>query len=370
MAIDEGLATQTAYCKQVVVLAKPVVTTRSDTTLCTGKSVQLTSTASGATTFSWSPTAGLSNATIASPVATPAVSTTYIVTANNGYCQSTDTVIINVVNNCAGISNIINAYTPVTGYQPCDNKITVESDAAFNVGDTVLLIQMKGAVIDTTNTAAFGTVTNYANAGNYEFNYVKSKANNVIELQNKLTRQYTIPDGKVQLIRVPYFYSTNVSATLTCLPWDGSKGGVLAFNVRDTLTLNADIDVSGKGFRGGVVKNSNINSFTCGINNYYYPINTIHAAGKGESIYDLDSLKNAGRGNKASGGGGGMSPNTGGGGGGNGNVGGRGGYGYADCPGYLTDQNWGLGGHILLYNTIQNKIYLGGGGGAGHCNNG
>ena len=72
------------------------------------------------------------------------------------------------------------------------------------MGDTVLLIQMKGAVIDTTNTPAFGTVIDYKNAGNYEYNYVKSKSGNIIELKNKLTRQYNIPLGKVQLIRVPY----------------------------------------------------------------------------------------------------------------------------------------------------------------------
>jgi hypothetical protein len=81
------------------------------------------------------------------------------------------------------ISGIINSYTPVLALDPCDNKITVESASAFNTGDTVLMIQMKGAVIDSTNTATFGTITNYKNAGNYEFNYVKSKAGNIIELK-------------------------------------------------------------------------------------------------------------------------------------------------------------------------------------------
>ncbi|MEO7306367.1 MAG: LamG domain-containing protein, partial [Ferruginibacter sp.] len=44
-------------------------------------------------------------------------------------------------------STIINDYTPVLGFNPCDNKLTVENGSAYNVGDTVLLIQMKGAVI-------------------------------------------------------------------------------------------------------------------------------------------------------------------------------------------------------------------------------
>lgn len=152
---------------------------------------------------------------------------------------------------------------------PCDNKLTVEDASTFNVGDTVLLIQMKGVVIDSTNTAAFGTITSYKNSGNYEFNYVKSKSGNIIELTNALTRQYDIPFGKVQLVRVPYYTSANVSGTLTCLPWDGSKGGVLAVNVRDTLELNADIDVTGKGFVSPGPVNNSVNP--CNADLFFYP---------------------------------------------------------------------------------------------------
>src|SRR4029078_5687211 len=91
------------------------------------------------------------------------------------------------------ISGIINTYTPVIALNPCENKITVENASTFNTGDTVLIIQMKGAIIDTSNTANFGTVIDYKNAGNYEFNYVKSRSGNIIELKNVVTRQYDIP---------------------------------------------------------------------------------------------------------------------------------------------------------------------------------
>lgn len=269
------------------------------------------------------------------------------------------------------ISNIINTYTPVLALNPCDNKITVEDGSTFNTGDTVLMIQMKGAVIDSSNTAAFGTITNYNNAGNYEFNYVKSKAGNIIELQNKLLRSYDIPVGKVQLVRVPYYSSSvSVTSTLTCLPWDGNKGGILVLNVKDTVNLNADINVTGKGFLKGKMHNSNINAFTCDVNNYYYPDNGIDAAGKGEGISFLSSARNSGKGPAANGGGGGLNTNSGGGGGANGNVGGRGGYEWnAGCPNYLTTPNWGYPGNNLLYSNASNKIFMGGGGGAGHCNN-
>ncbi len=267
------------------------------------------------------------------------------------------------------ISNIINDYTPVLAFDICKNILTVEDGTKYKAGDTVLLIQMKGAVIDSSNTAAFGTITNYKNAGNYEFNYVKNKTGNQIELLNNLTRQYDIPIGKVQLIRVPYYNNANISATLTCLPWDGNKGGVLVFNVQDTVILNANIDVTGKGFGKGVMHNSNFNGYTCGISDYYYLDNTIYAAGKGEGISKLSATKNSGKGPAANGGGGGMDTNSGGGGGSNGNLGGRGGYELNLCPNHLTSQNWGLPGKTLLYNNVQNKIFLGGGGGAGHCNN-
>lgn len=81
----------------VTVNPSPAVTANNDTTICSGKSVQLV--ASGASTFSWTPTTGLSNPNIANPVATPLVTTTYIVTGTNnpGGCTDTETVVITVL---------------------------------------------------------------------------------------------------------------------------------------------------------------------------------------------------------------------------------------------------------------------------------
>jgi len=147
----------------------------------------------------------------------------------------------NSLTSAENIGGIINTYTPVLAFNPCQNKITVEDAGTFNPNDTVILIQMKGAVIDSTNTSAFGTITNYKNAGNYEINYVKSKTGNIIELKNVLTRQYDIPVGKVQLIRVPYYQSATITSSLTCLPWDGNKGGMQVITVRDTISMTPKI---------------------------------------------------------------------------------------------------------------------------------
>jgi gliding motility-associated-like protein len=266
---------------------------------------------------------------------------------------------------------IINAYTPVVSLDKCKNILTVEDGTAFNTGDTVLLIQMKGAVIDSTNTAAFGTITDYKNAGNYEFNYVKTRAGNIIELKNTITRQYDVPNGKVQLVRVPYYQTANFTATLTCLPWDGKKGGVLVLNAQDLINLNANIDVSGKGFRGGIDPFSNPGSFFCYENQFYYPVNPDLASGKGEGIADISPSRSFGKGALANGGGGGNSHNSGGGGGANAATGGFGGYNFegSPCNGTVPFDNRGIGGRPLTYSNAANKIFLGGGGGAGHTNN-
>ncbi len=67
-----------------------------DVTICEGDNTTLT--ASGGTGYNWSPTTGLSDPNIANPVASPADTTTYIVTvSNSNACTSTDTVIVNVL---------------------------------------------------------------------------------------------------------------------------------------------------------------------------------------------------------------------------------------------------------------------------------
>ena len=63
--------------------------------VCQGSGVQLNGT--GGATYSWSPTTGLSNATIANPIASPTINTTYTLTASNlSGCSDTSIVKITV----------------------------------------------------------------------------------------------------------------------------------------------------------------------------------------------------------------------------------------------------------------------------------
>lgn len=96
------LVTNSAGCSStstiaLQVLPKPVVLTNipnNTTAICEETSVQLI--ASGGTTYRWQPAEGLSNPSIANPIASPLKSTTYTVSVTNGSCTTTDSIIVKV----------------------------------------------------------------------------------------------------------------------------------------------------------------------------------------------------------------------------------------------------------------------------------
>ncbi|MBW8052047.1 MAG: hypothetical protein FVQ77_17235, partial [Cytophagales bacterium] len=261
------------------------------------------------------------------------------------------------------IAGIINSYTKVTAINS-SNSIAVISTAEFSAGDKAFLIQMKGATIDdTSNTSDFGNIISYNNTGNYEFAIIDSINGDTIIFQDTLLRQYD-PAGLVQLITLPEFCNNNVNVTgtLTAAPWDGNIGGVLVFET-GVVTLNANIDVSGKGFRGGT---ASINGgFSCDHTDYFYTMASTRSGQKGEGIAIYGISYEAGRGALANGGGGGNEWNAGGGGGGNYGTGGRGGDQQAGC---VSLPIGGEGGYNLNYSNSADKIFLGGGGGGGEQN--
>ena len=261
---------------------------------------------------------------------------------------------------------VLNKYAAVQSRGTCDNSFVVDTATGFNVGDTVLMIQMKGAVIDTTNTASFGTLQNVQGAGNYELNVISAKTGNTLNLKYKLQHTYNIPDGLVQFVRIPRYQKYTVSQLHTCLPWTGTKGGVFAVQTVDSLILNNNIDVSGKGFAGAQNVLITHNNFILHQQGYHYPVDLYNNAPKGEGAAVIPANISYGRGPLYNGGGGGNSTNSGGGGGGNGGSGGQGGNEYQFTnPSYTIG---GIGGRAIAYTTANNRLFLGGGGGAGHAN--
>jgi gliding motility-associated-like protein len=97
------IVTDTTGCApvsdQVTVTVNPLPNAEAgpDDTIQIGGSVQLTGT--GGVQYTWAPAAGLSNAAIFNPVASPDSSTVYVLTVTNVYgCQNTDTMEVHVFN--------------------------------------------------------------------------------------------------------------------------------------------------------------------------------------------------------------------------------------------------------------------------------
>ncbi len=329
-----------------------------------------------------------------------------------------------------GVDQVLNRYTIVTGNVTLGtNTITVTNIAThlggLSCGDLILVIQMQGASISSADNATYGNITNYNNAGNYEYKYVKAVNGNTIRVEGTFANSYTA-SGHVQVIKVPQYTTLiiNAGASVTATPWNGQTGGVVALTAQNTITVNGTIQVDTAGFRGGKV-DPNTSTDTGGPYAFYKAIQNTGGGEKGESIAgfqtDYDLLGGRyGRGAPANGGGGGNAHNAGGGGGANGNNGlpwtgqgvmcatctgaaawaldpgfiansnartnssggGRGGYtrGIQEADALTnppSDVAWGpnyrfegggIGGRPLVANTT-NRIFLGGGGGAGDANN-
>ncbi|MBU6343275.1 MAG: PKD domain-containing protein, partial [Bacteroidetes bacterium] len=250
----------------------------------------------------------------------------------------------------------------------CTGKLTVSDTTGFHAGDEVLIFQMQGASVNTTNSGSFGQIQSFNSAGRCERARIDSVQLNAIFIHNRLLFNYNL-GGKLQLVRLAVYANATVVDTLRPRAWDGITGGVLALEVSGTLTLNAPIVGDGLGFRGGsadVNPNNNCN-WLIPETAYYYANGNWRGANKGEGIAIFEPGKELGRGPQANGGGGGNDHNSGGGGGGNLYSGGKGGDNNEPSTFGCSGHSPGIGG--LGLNALNDRWYLGGGGGAGHTNN-
>ena len=97
--------------------------------------------------------------------------------------------------------------------------------------------------------------------------------------------------AKVQLVKVRTYRDAIVNSELTAQLWDSASvsGGVLAFMVKGVLTLNDDIDLSGKGFRGGIASqgNGNCQNFDATMTYESYNISSLAGIRVRESVSEL-----------------------------------------------------------------------------------
>jgi len=78
----------------VIVNQTPTVNVSTAQNICIGSSTPLT--ASGGTTYTWTPNTFISSNTVASPVVNPPATTVYTVTASNGNCSASNNVLVTV----------------------------------------------------------------------------------------------------------------------------------------------------------------------------------------------------------------------------------------------------------------------------------
>ncbi len=330
--------------------------------------------------------------------------------------------------NSGAFSLTVNDMAELNGSLAFSKSVNPYANDGLTNGDLVLIIQMQGADIITTNTSAYGTITSYNNVGNYELKTVYNVSGNTIYFCEGLSRSYTQEGrNRAQVVRIPRLSTLDIAAgvIITGNPWNGTTGGIVALEVHNNTTINGSISASEIGFRGGTdVKTISIASGSAN-NTVYLSSNTVNNdAAKGESIVgnqtDYEALGGSlGRGAPANGGGGGNGHNSGGGGGSNAGTngsltpyngtgikstgsgwaaaweleatgfstdvsvgGGRGGYtfsssnqdafvygpGNAIWGGDSRKNVGGFGGRPLDYNG-HTRLFMGGGGGAGDGNN-
>ena len=363
---------------------------------------------------------------------------------NGSYTVSTSNTVLNSYTTLTANANANATSISVTNNSLTNPVLT----SALSPGDLILIIQMQGATMDinTTPTVSWGSgytvpetfmvntfgvnghewgqVTNYNQAGKFEYAQVASVlGSNGITLTCGLQNNYTTV-GKTQILRVPRFTNliVNTGSSITCPTWNGTTGGIVALEIDQNLTLqvNSLITATGKGFRGGESNDNATNGSFSGSDplqvGFLGSENNMQGAAKGEGIggfspeYDALFSRYC-KGAPANGGGAGNNHNAGGGGGSNVGVGvytgigvpnpifnafwnleitpiggqtssggGRGGYTYSTSnqneavvgpnnnlwSGDKRRNDGGFGGHPLVYD--ETRVFMGGGGGAGDQN--
>ena len=277
------------------------------------------------------------------------------------------------------ISGVVNQYARVNSIGA--DYVIIDDEAHFQLfapGDTVLLMQMKGVRIYGSESASYGDgYAMYGQPGKHEFLTISTcnDFDNKIVFRSDIANTLFNVMGLLQLIKVPSFNYAVVDGTLTCQPWDSisKTGGVLAAIVSRTLSLNDNIDVSGKGLKGGTeVLGKGICAETNPLwKQYAYSAASDSSGYKGEGLVTrVDAgylpyppvypLFAKGKGANFTGGGGGNGKFSGGGGGANYGAGGKGGREINSCgvpePGGLEGKNIGV--------WLDGRIFLGSGGGS------
>ncbi|MEM7247138.1 MAG: LamG-like jellyroll fold domain-containing protein [Acidobacteriota bacterium] len=298
----------------------------------------------------------------------------------------------------AVLDGLINTYYPGLGTAAAGaSSVSVGAGVGpvgVEAGDLVVVWQVQGALIQSTDDDAYGDgfaggdangVTDLESAGLWELCAVAGPlVGGTLPVQctgagGGLQHSYVSQPADAvrgrqvfQVVRVPQYLRAVLRDGLTALPWDGTIGGLLAFDVAHDLTLAGTADVSGMGFRGGphVWNIEPASTFTP---EYRMDVAVQVHGLKAEGIAGTPGLLlglpgngypdgDRARGAPGNAGGGGNAHNAGGGGGALAGAGGQGG------PTFVVSEPFGGEGGARLP-AVVGRLFLGGGGGSGDNNN-
>ncbi len=143
------------------------------------------------------------------------------------------------------LTGIVNSYIAGVGVVAAGSSLlTVDGNyragggAPIRSGDLVLVIQMTG--------------WDNGNSGRYEYALATSEVSSGRlsvtgrGVSGGLLNAYGA-DGAFQVVRVPTYAAATTGAGLAALPFDGATGGVLAFDVTETLTVSGSLANDGTG---------------------------------------------------------------------------------------------------------------------------
>ncbi|QSQ24832.1 hypothetical protein JY651_07790 [Pyxidicoccus parkwayensis] len=278
----------------------------------------------------------------------------------------------------ASTEEVVNEYAQVddaVNLAPGGIVITLENSLAANTkfvsGALVMVMQATG--LNPGAPAGDNTTIDLTGnrVGRWELARLSANAGGGSTLRLAQPLKYSYEGGNTQVIFVPEYTTVTIPSTsaIKALPWDGTKGGVVAFLARDGIANDGTISAKGAGFRGGVYDKSNKNGSAdwAGCTATTTPTGSPRQvqASKGEGLngtgYNTDpTLSAIGLANFATGGGGGICNQSGGGGGGNAGSGGLGG---SPQDGSQVGRS-GLGGTSVWLSSLE-SLAMGGGGGSG-----
>lgn len=236
--------------------------------VCNGVGVQLGRPIMPGLTYNWQPAAGLNDATIAQPIATPTVTTTYYLTATltSSGCSKTDSVTITVVNANAGNDTLLCKGSNVTlgtqslkgvsyNWQPVTglNNPTIAQPAVTPASTTTYTVTASANSCIQTDSVKITVANNPI---------VTTSVNNSILCKG----QTGVVTAIVTAGLVPYTYSWSNGASTSSATVSGLMAGSYAVRITDANNCKGTGSVT-LPEPDAITTDVTIRNATCGANN-------------------------------------------------------------------------------------------------------